>query len=152
MTELRIVFRAIVYNHTTFSIILVRNRDQKWWYAPGGNWDYTQETIMECLKREVLEETGIHINITKLLYTQTLYIKKQDNIQLEQFWLAEPFGDTKVSQEHTDKFGIVDEARWFCQTEMQTITVYPEILKNKFWCAVSGFVKEQNRYIGHFIL
>jgi 8-oxo-dGTP pyrophosphatase MutT (NUDIX family) len=90
MYELRVLCRVVTYDPATHSILLVRNRDQKWWCAPGGGWDHAQETILECAKREAFEETGVQVNIVKLLYVQTLHIKKQNSIWLEQFWLAEP--------------------------------------------------------------
>ncbi len=152
MTEMRILCRVITYDPATCSILLVRNRNQKWWYAPGGAWDYTLESILECAKREVFEETGVHVNITRFLYVQTLYIEKQDSTWLEQFWLAEPAGNTEIPQRHIDRFGVVDKVSWFTQAKVQTITVYPEIIKKSFWNVVAKIIQEEDRYLGHFIL
>ena len=152
MPELRVLCRVVTYDPATHSILLVRNRGQKWWCAPGGGWDYAQETMLECAKRETLEETSVRVNIAKLLYVQTLYIKKQDSTWLEQFWLAEPAGSVEIPQGHIDQHGVVDEARWFNQAEAQAITVYPEILKNAFWDVVVGAIQEKDRYLGHFVL
>ena len=152
MYELKVLCRVVTYDPATHSILLVRNRDQKWWCAPGGGWDHAQETILECAKREAFEETGVQVNIVKLLYVQTLHIKKQDSIWLEQFWLAEPAGSIEVPQGHIDQHGVVDEARWFSKEEVQTITAYPEILKIIFWDVVAGVIQEKNRYLGHFVL
>ena len=142
MPELRVLCRVVTYDPATHSILLVRNRGQKWWCAPGGGWDYAQETMLECAKREALEETSVRVNIAKLLYVQTLYIKKQDSTWLEQFWLAEPAGSVEIPQGHIDQHCVVDEARWFNQPEAQSITVYPEILKNAFWDVVVGVIQE----------
>lgn len=152
MTELRILCRVVTYDPATHSILLVRNRGQKWWCAPGGGWNHTQETILECARREALEETGVQVNILKFLFVQTLNIKKQDSVWLEQFWLAEPVGGAEIPQGHIDQYGVVDEARWFTRTEMQAITVYPEVLKNTFWEIVNGLLQEKDLYLGHFVL
>lgn len=152
MPELRVLCRVITYDPATHSILLVRNRGQKWWCAPGGGWDYAQETMRECAKREALEETGVQVNVTKLLYVQTLYIKKQDSTWLEQFWLADLAGSVEIPQGHIDQHGVVDEARWFNQAEVQAITVYPEVLKNTFWDVVAGVIQGKDRYLGHFVL
>ena len=151
MPELRVLCRVVTYDPATRSILLVRNRGQKWWCAPGGAWDYAQETILECAKREALEETGVQVNIAKFLYVQTLYVKKQDSTWLEQFWLAKPAGSVEIPQGQIDQHGVVDEACWFNQTEVQTITVYPEVLRNTFWDVVAGVIQEKNRYLGHFV-
>ncbi len=152
MPELRVICRVVTYNPATRSILLVRNHGQKWWCAPGGGWGYTQETILECAKREAFEESGIRVNITRLLYVQTIYLNKQNSIRLEQFWLAEPVGSIEIPQKHVDQFGTVDEAHWFNYMEIQAITVYPEILKKSFWDSVSRITEENNRYLGHFVL
>lgn len=134
------------------SILFVRNRDQKWWCVPGGGWNHTRESILECTEREVFEETGVQVNTIKLLYVQTLYIKKQNSTWLELFWLAQPVGDTGIPRGHTDQYGAVSEARWFSKEELQTIIIYPEILKNTFWDIVDNIYQEENRYLGHFIV
>lgn len=152
MSELRVVCRVITYDPVTCSILLVRNRGQEWWYAPGGGLDIPSESILENAKREVFEETGIYVNITRFLYLQTLYIEKQDSTWLELFWLAEPVGNTEISQKHTDQFGVVEEAAWFTYSEIQTITVYPEIIKKSFWNVVARIIQEEDRYLGHFVL
>lgn len=152
MYNLRVLCRVVTYDPATCSILLVRNRGQKWWCAPGGGWEHTQETILECARREVLEEAGVQANILKLLYVQTLHIKKQDDTWLEQFWLAEPTGNTEVPQGHIDQHGVVDEARWFNKEEVRTITVYPEVLRTTFWDTITSTLQEKNRYLGHFAL
>lgn len=152
MPELRILCRVVTYDTATQSILLVRNRGQKWWCAPGGGWDYDQETVLECAKRETFEETGVQVNILKLLYVQTLKIKKQDSIWLEQFWFAEPAGDKEIPRGHIDEYGVVDEARWFTLADLQVITIYPEVLKKSFWGIVDVLLQEDNRYLGNFVL
>ena len=152
MPKLRVLCRVVTYDPATHSVLLVRNQDQKWWYAPGGGWDHTQETILECATREVLEETGVPVNIKKFLYMQTLHIEEQDATWLELFWLAEPAGDTKVPQGHIDRHGVVGEARWFSEEEMQAVMVYPDAIKNTFWDIVTDVAQEKDRYLGHFVL
>ena len=152
MSELRVLCRVVTYNPETKSILLVRNRGQKWWCAPGGGWDYEKETLIECATREVFEEVGVRVDIQKLLFTQTLYIKKQDSSWLENFWLARPTGSVEIPQGHIDHYGVVDEARWFQHSELQAITAYPDVLKNSFWETLEDVQREANRYLGHSIL
>lgn len=153
MKNLRVLSRVITYDASNQSILLVRNKNQKWWCAPGGGWDYEKETIIECAEREVFEETGIKVNILKFLYVQTLNITEQDSVWLEQFWLAEPISNTKIIKDHIDKFGVVDEARWFNFIELQDLVVYPKNIKENFFINdLKKSINEDNRYIGHFVL
>ncbi len=152
MSNSRILCRVITYNSATHSILLVRNQNQRWWCAPGGGWDNARESILECAKREVFEETGIQIKIVRFLYVQTLYIRKQNSVWLELFWLAQPAEGTEIPQGHIDHHGIVGEARWFTEKELQTITVYPNVLKNALWKVIDSVTQEENRYLGHFVV
>lgn len=152
MSELRVLCRVITYDPVKKAILLVRNRGQKWWCAPGGGWDHSIETIIQCAEREALEESGVQVRVVRHLYTQTLYIKEQDSVWLEHFWLAEPAGDPIVPEHHKDDFGVVDEARWFTKSELDGITAYPLVLKSGFWNVIGGIASEENRYLGHFPL
>jgi 8-oxo-dGTP pyrophosphatase MutT (NUDIX family) len=134
------------------AVLLVRNKGQKWWCAPGGGWDHGTETLLECAKREVHEEAGVEVNILRHLYCQTLYIQNSDSNWLEHFWLAGPAGSTEVPQDHIDHFGVVDEARWFTKEQVQDITVFPKRVKDTFWDLAEQAVKEEDRYIGHTVL
>ena len=150
MVNLRIVCRAVVYNALDDAILLVRNFDQDWWYAPGGEWDYENEDILECVKREVLEETGISINVIKFLYIQTLFVKEQNRMWLELFWLATPALDKEILIDHIEEFGLVDKSKWFNRSEMDENIIYPEIIKKDFWKDIDSILNEKNRYIGFF--
>jgi len=48
-------------------ILLVNERNEKMWETPGGGINHG-ETIEDGLKREILEETGLDIEIKKILY------------------------------------------------------------------------------------
>ena len=54
-------------------VLLVRNKDADFWYPPGGGWEYNTETIKECAKREVYEETGYEIEIDRMLWLQEFH-------------------------------------------------------------------------------
>lgn len=152
MPELRILCRVITRDPATNAILLVRNRGQKWWCAPGGGWDYDKETLVECAEREVFEESGIDVDVQKFLFTQSLYIKNQDSTWLEFFWLGHPTDSVAIPQSHIDQFGVVEEARWFQQSELEGIVVYPEIIRHSVWNIISTVQQEQDRYLGHFDL
>lgn len=47
-------------------VLLVHRRDIDWWNLPGGGME-PGETVEEAMKREVLEETGLEVEIERLL-------------------------------------------------------------------------------------
>ncbi len=150
MHQLRVLCRVVTYDFSKDSILLVRNHAQKWWCAPGGGWDYGNETIIECAERETLEETGLRVKVTKFLFVQTLFIKAQNSTWLEHFWLAEPIGNTEFPKGHKDTYGTVNEAHWFRESELRNLRAYPEVLRQKIWESIKKISQEESSYLGHF--
>ncbi len=153
MDNLRTLCRVVPYDPATKKILLVRNKDQNWWYAPGGGWNYQSESILKCADREVIEETGITgVKIERLLYVQTLDIQAENSTWLELFWLGTPAENVEVPAGHIDNHGVVEEARWFSAFELQPLTVYPRQLKGPFWEEVDAISQGSNKYLGHSVL
>ncbi len=130
----RIQARAVTLSPDKQSMLLVRNRDAAFWYAPGGGLE-ENEDIKQCAVREMLEETGLRITLKQLLYVQELHDKKDNRATIELFWLAELAHSQTLDEHHTDidPEGDVAEARWFTRGQLQNITVYPAQLKDSFW-------------------
>ena len=61
----RVSLRAAIIKED--KILLVNERNEKIWETPGGGINHG-ETIGDGLKREILEETGLDIDIKKILY------------------------------------------------------------------------------------
>jgi len=132
--QLKTLARTIVYNPETNKVLLVKNNGTSFWYAPGGGWEYDHETILECAKREVKEETGLEVEVQRLLYVQEFH-ESADSIFFETFWLAYPSGDSEYDNNHVDldPNGNVETARWFSREELKDLTVFPKRLKDSFW-------------------
>jgi 8-oxo-dGTP pyrophosphatase MutT (NUDIX family) len=146
-----IVARAVVYDSINKSILLVRKADAPYWHAPGGGLD-DGEDIKECAKREVLEEAGLEVEIKRLLYVQELH-DKGSRINFEFFWLAEPSNNNQILDENhvdTDTDDGIVEARWFTKEQIQSITVYPEKLKDTFWDNIEMISSHEDSFIGIF--
>jgi 8-oxo-dGTP pyrophosphatase MutT (NUDIX family) len=147
--DIRILARVVTYDADEKKILLVKNRGMDFWYAPGGGWEYEKENILEAAKREIKEETGLDITITKLLYMQEFHAAK-DLVFFETFWLAEPLGHTTLNELHIDldPKGQVETARWFSKEEVQELKVFPKRLKNTFWENVGRVLDAENPFIG----
>jgi 8-oxo-dGTP pyrophosphatase MutT (NUDIX family) len=141
----RVVCRGIILDQDSAKLLLVRNKGSDFWYPPGGGWDHADETIEQCIIRETLEETTIHIQPIRLLYVQEFHPSKEVS-HLELFWFCTPISSTKIGN-IKDLHGITEEARWFSKEDIQTITVFPERLKSKFWIELSSTLGSPNPLI-----
>lgn len=147
--NVRILARVVTYDATEKKILLVRNKDTNFWYAPGGGWEHEKENILQCAVREVKEEAGLDVEVLRLLYLQEFHATP-DTIFFETFWLAKPIGDTKLSELHIDLDlnGAVEEARWFSKEEIQEVKVFPKRLKNTFWNSDDTILIAEDPFIG----
>lgn len=147
--KIRLVTRVVIYDPNSKRVLLVKNRDQGFWYPPGGGWEYDRENIVECAEREVVEETGLKVKVARLLYVQEFH-SAPDSISFETIWLAMPTGETGLSELHTDHDidGKVEVAKWFLRDELRGIKVFPERLKDTFWQNIDRFLRDENPFIG----
>jgi 8-oxo-dGTP diphosphatase len=60
----RIGVSALIFNEG--KVLLAHRRDIDWWNLPGGGME-EGETVDEALHREVLEETGLEVEVGKLV-------------------------------------------------------------------------------------
>lgn len=151
MNRLRILARTLVIDNE--KILLVRNRGARFWYPPGGGWEYESETITECASREVTEETGYKVDVNKLLWLQEFH--ENEKIFLETFWLAQLSSDNSQTHEESKKHvdqdpnGSVEEVRWFTQDELQDLKVFPERVRS-FQRLIGEQSHTTNPFIGVF--
>ena len=147
--KMRIVTRVVTFDSESKKVLLVKNRDQDFWYPPGGGWDYDKENIVECAEREVYEETGLKIKIARLIYIQEFH-DTPDSVSFETVWLAEPSKGTKLDELHIDQDvdGKVEKARWFSKEEIQNKKVFPKRLQNTFWVNLDKLLVSEDPFIG----
>ena len=79
------------------------NRGKGEWDIPGGGLDF-DETILDCLHREIMEETGLSVNVDRLLFAITAVIPTKANkgaVGLVYICHAD-FDAVTLSHEHTE--------------------------------------------------
>ena len=145
--EIRIISRVVIYNPKKQKLILARNKNAKFWYAPGGGWEYADENILEAAKREVEEEVGIDIEVSRLLYVQE-FQESENRKYFETFWLAEYTGEIDTEHIDLDPNGMVEEIREFSKDELSDLKVFPDRLKNTFWENIDNIKDNEDPFIG----
>lgn len=99
------------------------------WTAPGGGVEFG-ETMEEALKREFQEETGLSIEVRKLLHINELIELPYHAIELF-FEVDKVSGELYLGQdpEHYSENQLLKEVRFFEENELSGIPVKPEVLK-----------------------
>ena len=129
--------RARIYNTKTKNVLLLqRNDGNNTWEIPGGKRE-NNEDIVDALKREIKEETGLTINEYKLIYVSPIF---------ENHPVLKPFlnigylcfvdnSDVVISEEHLDyKWVSVEELINHLDKD-----IYNDLLKN-------GMIIELKKY------
>ena len=125
--------RATIYNPKTNKVLLLqRNDDNNAWEIPGGKRE-NNEDIVDALKREVKEETGLNINNYKLVYVSPIF---ENHLVLKSFlnigYLCfTEESDISISNEHLDyKWVDVEDLRKHLDKD-----IYNDLFEN-------GMIKE----------
>jgi ADP-ribose pyrophosphatase YjhB (NUDIX family) len=128
-------------------ILLVHHRragEFNFWVTPGGSLEGA-EPIFECARRETFEETGLRVEPQRIVYVQELI---DNDVHFCKFFILchSLGGRLTLANRHAGEEFVVD-ARFFSQSEIQSVVAYPEVLRDEFWTDLAtGF--PQTRYIG----
>jgi len=98
--------KALIVHHRKILIIKRSNyacRGEGEWDIPGGGLDFG-ETILDCLHRETMEETGLTIYVNRLLYAVTPILPTKTNYGAVGFVYIcrTDFDEVTLSHEHTE--------------------------------------------------
>src|SRR5437667_4724354 len=107
----RIGVFALIFNHEKH-ILLGHRRDIDWWNLPGGGMEFG-ETVDEALCREVREETGLEVNVGRLV---GVYSKPQKQEVVLTF-LCRIIGGTLHATEE------IRESRYFAPSTLPSNTL-----------------------------
>lgn len=100
------------------------------WVAPGGGVQGS-ETLAEAAQREAFEEAGLQIEPGRLAYIEELI---DGDTRVCKFWFIGHLRGGTLSTAHPQARteGIV-EAAWVSQAELAGRTVFPEVLRDRYW-------------------
>ncbi|RNC84699.1 MAG: NUDIX hydrolase [Balneola sp.] len=120
------------------------------WTTPGGGVDFG-ESLKAAVKREFFEETGLKVNVKKLLLINELIDGLYHALEFF-FEVAKEEGQLKLGQdpEHPDEEQLLKDLRFFTRDELESNEdIKPEILRKVFNAKEGGQVirvsfKERN--------
>lgn len=108
--DLRPSVIALIFDHNNETILLTRRTDNGLWCLPGGAMD-SGESVDEACAREVLEETGLTVRVTRLVgiySTPHRIIEYADGNQYQALNMAfevEVLGGSLRVNEEVNEFG-----------------------------------------------
>ena len=118
--------------------------------APGGGLE-DDESIFDCAKRETYEETGLKVELGQILFLREFMESSSAIHQLEIFFLANSFtGElttANVRPQDLDS-AFIKDVQFLSKRQMRGLTVFPEILKDKFWQDYSPGKRLEVQYLG----
>ena len=108
------------------------------WMVPGGGIEAGEDSS-EAAVREVLEETGLHVKIRRLLW-HVEEVSEQRGQRFVNFFLGEMTGGILTlgaDPEFDENHQVLREARFLSRKEILRLeSVYPEYLKTELWEAL----------------
>lgn len=120
------------------------------WVPPGGGLD-DGESIYDCAKRETYEETGLTVELGPIIYLREFVEVSKARHHFEIYILATSFSGelTMANIPLSDPdFAFIKEVQFLTKHEMQKVTVFPEVLKEKFWQDLSSGKRMETQYLG----
>jgi 8-oxo-dGTP diphosphatase len=115
------------------------------WVLPGGGVEGT-EGFMKAAEREVYEETNLQVQAERIVYIEDFI---DEGRYVCKFWVFCQLkgGDLSIINEEAEET-FLKEAGFFSKDEIQTMNVFPPILKDAFWEDLEkGF--SQIKYLGN---
>ena len=133
----------IVQDHM---ILLVNHREAGYdfWVPPGGKLEGA-ESIFDCARREAWEETGLQVELDRIVYVQEFV--EPDYHFCKFFILCRAFTGSLTLANRVADEGFLNDARFLTENQLKERTVFPEILREQFWIDLeAGF--PHTRYLG----
>ncbi|MGY5309190.1 NUDIX domain-containing protein [Nocardia gipuzkoensis] len=127
--QIQVTARALVAKGED---LLLVSDDGRIWYTPGGRLQ-PGESLHDCIRREVHEETGLHVTAGELVHVFEYWEEKHHRHKVECYFLA-CLESGELDQDWADLDGPVEHMRFFSPQQMQAEEhIYPQFLRKGQW-------------------
>ncbi|WP_327097089.1 NUDIX hydrolase [Nocardia vinacea] len=127
--QIQVTARALV---TRGEDLLLVSNDGRVWYTPGGRLQ-PGESLHDCIRREVHEETGLHVTAGELVHVFEYWEAEHHRHKVECYFLAR-LESGELDQDWADLDGPVEHMRFFTPAEVRAAEhIYPQFLKKGQW-------------------
>ena len=120
------------------TILLVKHviNGETFWVPPGGGLEPQDGSTIACVKREYFEETGLNVEVGRLIYVREFQESSRNRYHLELYYLADAVNG-EITMENLVGLGedefYIKEVAWVDRRDLNHITVYPAELKADIW-------------------
>ncbi|MCB5200371.1 NUDIX hydrolase [Loktanella sp. TSTF-M6] len=133
----RIAVRAVlVENDRLLMVNAYKGRDDLW-CAPGGGAE-AHASLHDNLRREMIEETGLRVDIGPVCLVNEFHDPERDMHQVDIYFRC-TVADAQIDPEWQDPEGIVTDRRWVTRAELTRLQVKPDSLAAVAFDGVSMF-------------
>lgn len=134
-------------------VLLVKHVEggRPYWLPPGGGLE-DHESVFDCAKREVKEETGLKFDPQHIAYVRQVVDQRRDRNHVELFVIGKLGGGEPKLTEGAGSpshpgYTVVEDVRFMSQGELAGLTVWPAQIKDLFWRDLeAGF--PESKYLG----
>lgn len=127
----RLAVRAVLMHQNRLLLVNAwRGRDDLW-CAPGGGVD-PHASLPENLNREIMEETGLHVEIGDVCLVNEFNDVERDFHQVDVYFRCTLISGT-LTDTWQDPEGIVTHRKWVTRDEIARLQVKPDSLAAVAW-------------------
>lgn len=138
-----VVAVAAIVRNDAGELLMIERTDNGLWAVPGGAQD-VGESVVDTVRREVREETGIEVEVTSLsgIYSDPAHVIAYDDGEVRQefslcFHARPVGGDLRTSSESR-------RVHWVPPSRLDTLTIHPSMRLR----ITHGLEKRDHPYLG----
>ena len=141
--QIRNAAKALIIKNGKMLAIKIKDGEEEWFIMPGGGQE-SEEILPETLQREVLEETGILIEVKDLVFVIE-GVHGEDFHRVDLVFLCEYLGQKEGAERicDTNQTGV----EWLDISTLNTTSLYPSKLRRQIMNLQEG--KSYKVYLGN---